>query len=211
MFNLYSSSTIKEETGFEEDVLIEVYGRNFKHMNPKHVYLVYKYIHLYPKNRQTSAVLDICTTQFKEIFYKTLEGMSASIDELDYDIRLSPFNHCIHFPTRVTAMVDTFVVHVATPLKYSVAKTLWNPKYGGTVLKWQVVVDFLGNYLLLTGHHVLYDGIIFQNTINSYHRYDWELWLGDGHYIGLAQLLTPYRRDHPLTEAELVFNTILQG
>jgi len=208
MFSAFSSSSVKEETGYHEDVLLEIYGRNFIGINPHHVYLVYKYIHLYPKNRQASTVLGVSTTTFKRIFYTTAEIMAQRINELDYDLRLSPFNHCIHFPTRVTAMVDTFVIHVSNPVEYRLAKTLYNPKYSGFVLKWQIIVDFLGNYLYMSGPHVLYDGHIFTNTIDQHAMFHWELVLGDGHYIGLDHVLAPFKRDHPLSNAELIYNTI---
>jgi len=149
---------VKEETGFEDDVLILVYQRNFTHLNPRHVYLVYKYVHMYPKYRQAYTIFGISPTSFHRLFYETTEDMANCIDELDYSIRLAPFNHCIHFPTRVT---DTIVVHISNPVQYCLAKALYNPKYAGFELKWQVVVDLLGNYLLLTGPHVVYDGHIY--------------------------------------------------
>jgi len=76
------------------------------------------------------------------------------------------------------------------------------------VLKWQLSVDLLGNYLILTGPHVLYDGHIFQNTMDQHPLFPWELWLADGHYIGIPQVLTPFRRDHPLTAEEFTYNLI---
>jgi len=202
-------SSVKEETGFEEDVLIEVYHRNFLHIPPRYVYLVYKFIHLYPKIRQSATVLGVSSTSFKRIFYSTLEEMAKRINELDYSIRLSPYNHTIHFPSRVTAIVDTYVIHVSTPIQSILSRSLYNPKYSGFVLKWQVVTDLLGNYILLTGPHVIYDGHIFTHTMEIHPIYGWELWLGDGHYIGLPNVLSPIRRDHVLTNSKLVYNTIL--
>jgi len=208
MFSIYAKSSIKEETGFFEDILVEVYARNFNHLNPKYVYMVYKYIHMYPKLRQSSTVMGMSGSQFKSIFYTTLEQMCDSINELDYDIRLSPYNHCIHYPTRVTAIVDTYAIKIANPVDFPLSRALYNPKYSSHVLKWQLVVDLLGNFLVLTGPHVLYDGHIFQRTMNEHPLYYWELWLGDGHYIGLPQVLTPFRRDHPLSYSELGYNVI---
>lgn len=135
--------------------------------------------------------------------------MAHCINELDYSLRLSPYNHCIHFPIRVTGIVDTFVVHISNPIEYRVAKSLFNPKYGGFVLKWQVIVDFIGNYLFLSGPHVLYDGIIFERTLMDHPMNPWELLLGDGHYIKLDQVLTPFRRHHVLSKQEIIFNSIL--
>jgi len=61
---------------------------------------------------------------------------------------------------------------------------------------------------MLTGPHVLYDGHIFYNTLNQHQMFDWELWLGDGHYIGVPQLLAPFRRDHNLSNHEIAYNAI---
>jgi len=68
--------------------------------------------------------------------------------------------------------------------------------------------DFVGHYILLTGPHVAYDGHIFVNTIVHHPMYLWELWLGDGHYIGLPNVVTPFRKDHILTLDEFKFNII---
>jgi len=38
--------------------------------------------------------------------------------------------------------------------------------------------------------------------------YTWELWLGDGHYIGLPNVASPFRKDHTLTPDELRYNII---
>jgi len=182
--------------------------KNFLSLPPWHVYLVYQYLHMYPKIRQCKTIFGISASSFKEIFYPTIEAMATRINELDYILRLSPYNHVYHYPSRVTAIVDTYVVHVSCPSQGRLARALYNPKYGGFVLKWQVVVDFLGNFLLVTGPHVAYDGHIFNYTTNLHPMYPWELWLGDGHYIGLPTVISPYRRDHPLTEGEVKYNLI---
>jgi len=184
MFNQFGQP--KAETGFEPDILEAIYYRNFHEIPPHHVYLVYKFIHLYPRTRQS-------TSSFNNIFYNTLERMANQIDEIDYALRLSPYNHVLHFPYRVTAIVDTFIVFVSTPVNHIMARVLYNPKYAGCVLKWQV--DFLGHILVLTGPHVAYDGHIFVGTGVDHLMYDWELWLGDGHYIGIDNILSPYRND----------------
>jgi len=36
----------------------------------------------------------------------------------------------------------------------------------------------------------------------------WELFLGDGHYTGLGDVIWPYRKDHDLTEQEVRYNLI---
>jgi len=88
------------------------------------------------------------------------------------------------------------------------SRALYNPKYADYVLKWQVAIDFLGNYLLLTGPHVLYDGHVFVNTADLHPMYNWEIWLADGHYIGIPGVLTPFRKDHILTNEEFTYNII---
>jgi len=100
------------------------------------------------------------------------------------------------------------VVQIAIPTNSRLARALYNPKYGGCVLKWQVAVDLCGNYLLLTGPHVAYDGHIFTNTSTRHPMYPWELWLGDGHYIGLPNVASPFRKDHVLSTDELRYNII---
>jgi len=205
MFSRFArtQTTIKEDTGFHQDVLEAVYQKNFVGLSPLQVYNVYKYIHLYPKTRQYPTVMGCSKTSLIRHLHPTLEAMANQIQEIDYTDSLSPYNHVVHFPTRVTALVDTFVVYVASPVDSKIARVLFNPKYSGCVLKWQIAVDFCGNYLLLTGPHVSYDGHIFLNTDTCHPMYTWELWLGDSHYIGLPNVASPFWKDHTLTPDEL--------
>jgi len=203
-----NQQTVKAETGYEQDVLETVYQNNFVGLSPVHVYNVYKHIHMYPHTRQLQTVMGISQANLSRHIYPMLEAMAQRINEIDYNDRLSPYNHVVHFPTRVTALVDTYVVHVSIPNNTKLARVLYNPKYSGCVLKWQVAVDFCGNYVLLTGPHVAYDGHIFSNTIANHPMYPWELWLGDGHYIGLPNVASPFRNDHVLSQEELRYNII---
>jgi len=77
MFSIFSKSSVKAETGFEEDVLLSVYEKNFLSLPPWHVYLVYQYLHMYPKIRQCKTIFGISASSFKEIFYPTIEAMAT--------------------------------------------------------------------------------------------------------------------------------------
>ena len=88
------------------------------------------------------------------------------------------------------------------------SSALWNGKYNGCVLKFQIGIDFLGRIILFTGPHLAYDGHIWLDTALEHPMLRWELFLGDGHYTGLPDVLWPYRKDHPLTLSETLYNAI---
>jgi len=46
MFSVFSLAGVKEETGFEDDVLTQVYINNFMHMPERDIYMVQIYTHV---------------------------------------------------------------------------------------------------------------------------------------------------------------------
>jgi hypothetical protein len=109
-------------------------------------------------------------------------------------------------------MVDTTPVFVECPRKSSAARGLFNPKYGWTVYKAQVGIDFLGRIILFSGPHLgtTYDGNIWLSTEHLHPMQPQEWFLGDHHYT-VPQVMHGYIRPRlgTLSYDEIFFNTIL--
>lgn len=93
---------------------------------------------------------------------------TLSLDEIFWEDRLNPYNHTPDFPFYVTGIVDTVPFTVLQPIDPTLNHAIYNPKYGHTVYKAQVGIDFLGRIVLFSGPHLglQYDGrISFSNFI----------------------------------------------
>jgi hypothetical protein len=120
-----------------------------------------------------------------------------------------------------THIVDTFPIYTYNPENMLYSSSLFNPHYGGTIFKFQIMIDFLGRLLLFSGPHLgtSYDGHIYLNTFKQLPgapppravKLPWEWGLGDGHYCACANMLTPFRRPRHghLPAEEAYFNEIL--
>lgn len=155
------------------------------------------------------------------------------MNEINWNDRLSPYNHSPHFPHLFTGVVDTFPLRVLCPQHKALRGALYNPKYKQCVYKAQLGIDFLGRLILCTSPHLglCYDGHIWARTAKPY-LLPWEWWIGDGAYpklniifplilllfyliidiyISQTQMLSPYR--HPphgnLTNDEEFVNMVI--
>lgn len=69
---------------------------------------------------------------------------------------------------------------------------LYNGKYKNTVVKVQLIVDFLGRIVYYSGPHIgsKYDGHIYEDTYEEHTVCEWEYLLGDGHYGMILHIIT---------------------
>lgn len=84
----------------------------------------------------------------------TLHHLAHTIDEIHWEDRLNPYNHTPDFPYYVTGIVDTVPVTVLQSVDHTLHHALNNPKYGHTVYKAQLSIDFLGRIIVFTGPHL---------------------------------------------------------
>lgn len=164
-------------------------------MHKKQLTDVYKYMHIYSPKRQLGQTLQFSNYAYHFHVKPDLHFLSTTMNEIHWEDRLSPFNHGEYFPAFVTGMVDTFPVYVSQPEDGLLARSLYNPKYGGCIYKFQLGCDFLGRNNLLTGPHmgVMNDGNTWVSTGDKHPMFPWELYLGDGAYPACPQIITPYR------------------
>jgi hypothetical protein len=109
-------------------------------------------------------------------------------------------------------MVDTTPIFVEMPRNSFRARALFNPKYGWSVYKVQIGVDFLGRIILFSGPHLgtSYDGHIWMNTSHLHPMMPEEWFLGDHHYT-VPQIMHGYVSppDANLTWDEHLCNTVI--
>jgi len=140
--------------------------------------------------------LGYSNTKLHQRIIPTLYSLADIYDEIHWDDRLNQFNHIPYFPPSLTGIVDTLPVYVQQPSNSTLKRLLYNPKYGGTVYKLQLGIDFLGRIILFTGPHlgVQYDGDIWKSTSAFHPTRIGELLLGDGHYIQEHDVLSPHKK-----------------
>ncbi len=155
--NLQGSS--QYQTGYSSKVLAYLYEKyfasNFKIL-PKYFYVALVWIKIYTKWRQEVSIAGVKLNGYTIEHYliPALEIMYAVFDEIKWEDRLDPFNHAVHFPTRVTFMVDTYPVVVLEPVDSLYASCLYSGKYKATVFKFQACFDFLGRLIFFSGPHL---------------------------------------------------------
>jgi hypothetical protein len=65
-------------------------------------WLSYVYLHHYPRYRQAPRVLGVSRDFINSEILPCLEWMGSTYDEIWWESRLSPWNHCQGFPYHVT-------------------------------------------------------------------------------------------------------------
>jgi len=163
---------------------------------PIDLFRVYKWIHLYPRNRWASFSLGCSRYHLEKVMHKHIYWLSVNLDEVHWGDRLSPINHCLHFPYFVTGAVDTFPFRVYLPRDSRLRRCLYNPKYSSSVWKWEIIIDLLGRIVSFAGPHIgtAYDGHIFLKNWESHPLEPWECLLGDGHYTCLRCIVGPHKQ-----------------
>ena len=152
-----------------------------------------KFIHRYPRWRQVDYDLKTSSWSLSHHVIPGLHWLGSTLNEIHWHERLNPYNHSVHFPCYVTGLVDTTPVYVQTPTDSQMRKLLYNPKYGRTVYKLQIGIDFLGRIVLFSGLHfgTSYDGHIWDWTSAKHRMENWEYFLGDGHYTACEDIVSP--------------------
>jgi len=180
---------------------------------PMELFRIYKWIHLYPRNRWAPFVLGCSRYHFEVVMCRQMHWLARNFHQVHWSDRLSPINHCPHFPYYVTGIVDTFPFRVYQPLDARLRKCLYNPKYGSSVWKWEVVIDLLGRIVSIGGPHIgtAYDAHIFLKNWKTHPVEPWECLLGDGHYTCLRFIIGPYRQPVTgnLTPQQVEANTVI--
>jgi len=109
-------------------------------------------------------------------------------------------------------MIDTMPVYVLNLTDLMLRKCLYNPKYGGTIYKVQVAIDFLGRIIFIGGPHLrtLYDRYLWTRSMYLHPTLLHEFLLGDGHYIGIANIVSPYKQPvgGHLSHDEYMYNAV---
>jgi len=140
---------VLEDTGYPPWVLIyiwEKHERAFEHhfMQPFDFYVILLYIHLYPTHRQAYRVLGVSKRYVTKVLLPNLQYIAGFLDEISWQSRLNPFNHVMELPLAFTGITDSFPIYVSQPRSSVIARSLYNPKYGGCVVKFLIAITFLG-------------------------------------------------------------------
>ena len=192
----------------------------------KRFYLIFVYIHLYPKCRHMTAVLRIAgeprgankhwyDTYCRPIAWKLGEIMR----EVHPEDRFDHMNHCPFFSSRITEIKDSLPIRVATSSNSMINIILHAPKYGCNVIKLTIGCTFTAiptSYSINIG--IQHDGTIsvVEEGESWDYRESWEWTMGDGPYEVLPRCLVKHRpqpipgsrpmRYAPLTQDELADN-----
>jgi len=152
------------------------------------------YIHMYPRIRQSRAIFQRSPQYISKRILPALQLMAHTFDEVHWNERLNPYNHTLHFPFYINSIVDTFPIYVSQPSDASMARALFNPKYGGCIWKVLIVISFLGTILFFRAPYpgTVYDGHIWQDTAPERPRLPGEFTLGDGHFTTCPDVITQY-------------------
>jgi len=190
----------QQDTGYPNFVLEYFWnkycGPQSEIMNPQDMYRIFGFIHMGPRRRQAVRYLDCSKTYLHETVIPALHFLGSAVDEMQWNRRLLPWNHCPHFPKNVTFMVDTMPIVTYQPQNAQIRSCLYNGKYKDTVYKLELCIDFTGGLIAGSGPHIgnSYDAHLF---LQNYHKHPLlrnEYGLGDGHYTMLPFMLTPTRQ-----------------
>lgn len=219
---LYRGSTYEGTTGIEAELAQRIFS-DHGHLYPpgtndekrERQHLAFVFMRFAPCDSGFTQVMHTprsgaCTKHlFKSHVRPVLASLAASMDYIHYDLRLAHDNHSVAFPSRFTAIVDTYPVLVAVADKDASA-ALYQPKYKADVIKVETAIDLKGNLLfhLFGFAGTMHDMRVFQaNCVPhppepSHPLLAWELWLGDKAYMHLPQVLTKSLENEELTPAD---------
>ena len=133
-------------------------------------------------------------TTAKRVIHEAMEFLSATVNELDPEMRFNPFNHTPHFPPCVTCLCDVVPVGCVGG---SFAKELFSGYYHRYVYKILVVTDLLGHILAWSGP--CFGSIADITVYRAFAKHvmplkDWEVMLADGSFQGHCNVVTPFRK-----------------
>jgi hypothetical protein len=150
-------------TGLDLETMKRVfvkYGRKRSPIStPQAMFETFWYLKMYPTGRQVR--LSIRRTRTAKRLFDDLQRrvlhLASVIDELQagWDERFGDHNKLPHvFGNEVTGCLDSFPIYVDRPSDSRLQRLLYNHKYGGHVLKVQVVVDHQGTPIWFSGPHL---------------------------------------------------------
>jgi len=210
---IYSKGNPSKETGFQIEVINYVwtkYSESLK-LNPRYFYLGLCFMHSKVKWQELSRFLGVSHFTFSKKIIPTLAILANNLNEIHWEDRLDYSNHVPFFPVFFTGIVDTVPIIISQPELYSRSRYFFNPKYKACVVKFQIVISFLGHIIHFSGPHlgISSDCVIWREYGPQLD--DWEWIIGDGAYVAEAQMLTPFRHKNkqPLNNEEIYFNALL--
>lgn len=226
---------VKQDTGYEPDVLDDIYLRYHTRMFPAstgrypswsdctwdqiHYYLLWTYIHLYPKFDNFKRVMrvkgqgdGIGVKAFRDNIIPLAFRLAQAINELNWDARMDPRNHHVLFPTIFTGIVDTFPITISCPLSSQAQYLFFAKKYEACVVKVQMACTFLRDIIFFSGPHAgaECDGTLGVNHVDTLDFEPNEMWLGDSIYYVCSRLIVPHRKPQNgcLTRHQIIENDL---
>ena len=157
-------------------------------------YAAHKFIAKYPTARDIGTVLSCSTGYFYGQVVPAIFCMAANVNFLDFELRHWEYNHCEHFPERVTCSCDGFPVRVACPQNRFLQRMLKSGKYKDYVVKGEYVVcvgsgfpvEYVGPHIGIRHDSRMH----LENLQRRAKILPWEYWLGDKAYVGCPEFLT---------------------
>ena len=147
---LATGGRTEADTGFSEHVLMHMYAK-YAHAAPlprnhaqglRTFYDVFRFMHLAPRPSKVQATLGFSERHYYRAVEPALLALAAVVDEVHWEDRHRSTNHVVHFPFWAVGCLDTFPVYLAKPSDQATCRLYWQSKYGGPVMKVQVIVDF---------------------------------------------------------------------
>lgn len=115
---------------------------------------MYTYIHMYPCKRWSKRVFGYDDWYLEQRLKPIMHWMRLNMNEIHWNDRLNEYNHTPHFPHFITGIVDSFPIRVQKPKTSAFRRMLFNPKYGTTIMKVEMITDFLGRIISFSGPHL---------------------------------------------------------
>jgi hypothetical protein len=174
----------------------------------RNYYAAQKYICQYPR---ATKELDTCLGMSVGTFYQQVVPgifrMARSVNFLDANLRFWEYNHCEHFPERVTCSCDGYPVKVCCPENRFLQRLLKSGKYTDFVVKGEYVVSVASGFPTeYVGPHIAIRHDSKMHMLNWRRRayiFPWEYWLGDKAYVGCPEFLTEIKgKNLPLSQIE---------
>ena len=138
------------DTGFSEHVLLHLWSKYASRLPrmrserklQRSFYDAFRFIHLAPRPSHVQSTLGFSERHWYRAVEPVLLALALAIDEVHWADRHSACNHVVHFPFWAVGCLDTFPVYMSKPSDQATCALYWQGKYGGPVMKVQIIVDF---------------------------------------------------------------------
>jgi hypothetical protein len=176
-------------------------------------YTAHKYIAKYPTARDAEDVLHCSTGYFYGQVVPAIFCMAANVNFLDFELRHWEYNHCEHFPERVTCSCDGEPQEVCCPHNRFLQRLLKSGKYKKYVVMGEYVVCVAAGFPVeYVGPHIGTRHDSRKHKENWRRRakiLPWEYWLGDKAYVGCPEFLTEIKGKN-LPRSQVEYNLTIQ-